>query len=93
LERSGSVVSDLTLSNGVTLRGLTDGLVFAYWDGAATSLMVANTRAGGLDQSAVLWSSAPGEMFQLIWAQDRRLTPYGPYLPWAQLAAPQAVGG
>ncbi|MCB9450446.1 MAG: hypothetical protein H6672_03355 [Anaerolineaceae bacterium] len=85
LERDGSVVGDLTLSGMAALRGLTDGLVFTLWDGTTTSLIVANTRDSGLNQPQVLWSSAAGELFQLAWVQDRRLVPYGPYLPWAHL--------
>lgn len=83
LERDGTTAGEAALAGEVTLRGLTDGLVFALWDGAATSLIAANTRESGLNQSQVVWSG--DQRFLLVWVQDRRLVPYGPYLPWANL--------
>jgi hypothetical protein len=86
LERDGSVVGDLSVAGAATLRGLTDGLVLAAWDGVSTSLIAANTRESGLNQPTTVWAGAAGERYELVWVQDRRLVPYGPYLPWANLA-------
>lgn len=95
LERSGALVG--TLPTAATLeaaRGTPDGFVYTTqtFIPDSTTLLSVNTRAA-LDAGLPVWTSAPGEVLQLVWAGSVLPSAQVALPPWAQLAPPVFVPG
>jgi hypothetical protein len=95
LERDGLLLG--TLPTAVTIdavRGVPDGFVYTTqtFIPDTTTLMVVNTRVG-LDAGVPVWTSAPGEIVELVWAGSTLPVAQVALPPWTQLAPPVFAPG
>jgi hypothetical protein len=76
------------------VRGVPDGFVYTTqtFIPDTTTLMVVNTRVG-LDAGVPVWTSAPGEIVELVWAGSTLPVAQVALPPWTQLAPPVFAPG
>jgi hypothetical protein len=94
LEREGTLV-DQSESDALSgVQGLSDGFIYSQraQPDQPSRLFYVNTREPKpfANQKAI-WASEAGQNFVLVWAQDRRIAPVGPFKPWAQLTPPVSL--